>query len=85
MRLALALAAHARWPVFYFDVKSAFYNGEIQEEVFVAQPKGYIVVGGKHLVYKLKKALYGLKQELKAWYSKSDQHFKMHGFSRSES
>lgn len=66
IRVVLALAAHAGWNVFHFDVKSAFLNGDIQEEVFVAQPERYIIEGEEHRVYKLKKALYGLKQALRA-------------------
>lgn len=61
VRLLLALAAHAGWLVFHFDVKSAFLNGNIQEKVYVMQPEGYVTEGNEHLVCRLKKALYGLK------------------------
>ncbi|GJT03723.1 copia protein [Tanacetum coccineum] len=49
------------------DVKSAFLNGFINEEVYVAQPSGFIDFAKPNYVYKLKKALYGLKQAPKAW------------------
>lgn len=75
VRLVLALAAHAGWPVFHFDVQSAFLNGDIQEEVFVMQPEGHTVEGSEELVYRLRKALYGLKQAPHAWYSRIDHHF----------
>ncbi|GJV79616.1 retrovirus-related pol polyprotein from transposon TNT 1-94 [Tanacetum coccineum] len=52
------------------DVKSAFLNGVINEEVYVAQPLGFIDFAKPNYVYKLKKALYGLKQALKAWYDR---------------
>ncbi|GJT86120.1 retrovirus-related pol polyprotein from transposon TNT 1-94 [Tanacetum coccineum] len=52
------------------DVKSAFLNGFINEEVYVAQPPGFIDFEKPNHVYKLKKALYGLKQAPKAWYDR---------------
>ena len=62
VRLLLALAAKNNWQVHHLDVKTAFLNGDINEEVYVAQPKGYVKKGQEQLVYKLFKALYGLKQ-----------------------
>ncbi|KAA0053605.1 gag-pol polyprotein [Cucumis melo var. makuwa] len=50
------------------DVKSAFLNGYLNEEVYVAQPKGFVDSEHPKHVYKLNKALYGLKQTLRAWY-----------------
>lgn len=58
-RLLLALATKSEWEVHHLDVKTAFLNGEIVEDVYVAQPEGYEKEGKKHLVYKLLKALYG--------------------------
>ena len=52
------------------DVKSAFLNGYINEEVYVAQPPGFVDFEKPNHVYKLKKALYGLKQAPKAWYDR---------------
>ncbi|GKF34540.1 copia protein, partial [Tanacetum coccineum] len=52
------------------DVKSAFLNGFINEEVYVAHPPGFINFAKPNHVYRLKKALYGLKQAPKAWYDK---------------
>lgn len=62
VRLLLALCAKNSWEVHHLDVKTAFLNGDISEEVYVAQPKGYMKKGQERLVYKLSKALYGLKK-----------------------
>ena len=85
VRLLLALAAQLKKPVYQFDVKSAFLNGELLEEVYVKQPKGFEVKGKEDWVYKLAKALYGLKQAPRAWYSKIDSYFINSGFERSKS
>lgn len=73
VRLLLALAAKNDWKIHHLDVKSAFLNGVIQEEVYVSQPKGYVKKGSEHKVYKLLKALYGLRQAPRAWYSRLNQ------------
>lgn len=70
VRLLLALAAKNKWEVHHLDVKSAFLNGELSEEVYVSQPRGYEKEGEDHKVYKLFKALYGLRQAPHAWYSR---------------
>ena len=62
IRIVLALAAQMELNMFQLDVKSAFLNCEIEEEVYVEQPKGYEVKGEENKVYRLRKALYGLKQ-----------------------
>jgi hypothetical protein len=66
VKLLLALAANRGWEVHHLDVKTAFLNGELEEEVYVRQPEGYAVKGKEKQVYKLSKALYGLKQALRA-------------------
>jgi hypothetical protein len=62
VRLLIALAAHEGWEVHHMNVKLAFLNGYLQEEVYVEQPMGFIVAGKEHKVLKLKKALYGLHE-----------------------
>jgi hypothetical protein len=66
VRMLLALAAHQDWEVHHMDVKSAFLNGDLVEEVFVLHPPGFVVTGRENQVLKLKKALYGLHQAPRA-------------------
>nr|GEU62217.1 reverse transcriptase domain-containing protein [Tanacetum cinerariifolium] len=68
IRILLAYACALDFKLFQMDVKSAFLNGFINEEVYVAQPLGFIDFKKPDHVYKLKKALFGLKQAPKAWY-----------------
>ncbi|GJZ38650.1 retrovirus-related pol polyprotein from transposon TNT 1-94 [Tanacetum coccineum] len=70
IRILLAYACALDFKLFQMDVKSAFLNGFINEEVYVAQPPGFINFEKLDHVYKLKKALYGLKQAPKAWYDR---------------
>jgi len=60
--MLLAVAAQEGWLVHHMDVKSAFLNGELEEEVYVQQPPGFIAAGHEEKVLKLNKALYGLRQ-----------------------
>lgn len=82
VRVILSLAARNGWTVYQLDVKSAFLHGELNEEVFIAQPPGYEQKGHEHKVYKLKKALYGLKQAPRAWYSRIESYFMKEGFEK---
>ena len=70
IRMLLAYAAFLGFKLFQMDVKSAFLNGFIKEEVFVKQPPGFESHDKPHFVYKLNKALYGLKQAPRAWYER---------------
>lgn len=82
VRILLALAAKHGWEVHHLDVKSAFLNGEIVEEVYVTQPEGFVKEGQEHFVYKLIKALYGLRQAPRAWYTKLSKYLEELGFLR---
>ncbi|CAJ2627755.1 unnamed protein product [Trifolium pratense] len=85
IRLLFALAAQNGWVIHQMDVKSAFLNGYLEEEIFVEQPEGFIVQGQEEKVYKLNKALYGLKQAPRSWYSRIDAHLVNLGFEKSPS
>ncbi|GKA94685.1 retrovirus-related pol polyprotein from transposon TNT 1-94 [Tanacetum coccineum] len=70
IRILLAIACANDFKLYQIDVNSAFLNGFINKEVYVAQPPGFIDFQKPNYVYKLKKALYGLKQAPKAWYDR---------------
>ena len=68
IRIFLAYATYMNFKVYQMDVKSAFLNGNIKEDVYVQQPPGFESSEYPNHVYKLNKALYGLKQAPRAWY-----------------
>ncbi|CAM8916842.1 unnamed protein product [Rhodiola kirilowii] len=82
IRLLLALACHLKFRLFQMDVKSAFLNGFLNEEVYVAQLKRFEDPHHLASVYRLKKALYGLKQEARAWYERLTVFLVEHGYIR---
>ncbi|KAI5353004.1 hypothetical protein L3X38_005896 [Prunus dulcis] len=85
VRTLIALAAQKRWKLFQLDVKSAFLNGVLHEEVYVDQPPGFVVKDKEDRVYRLKKAIYGLKQAPRAWYEEINSYFTAAGFQKSPS
>jgi len=70
IRIFLAFAASKGFKLYQMDVKSAFLNGFIEEEVYVKQPPGFESPKFPDRVFKLQKALYGLKQAPRAWYAR---------------
>nr|GEZ39039.1 uncharacterized mitochondrial protein AtMg00810-like [Tanacetum cinerariifolium] len=67
------------------DVKTAFLNGPLKEEVYVAQPDGFVDPDHPEKVYRLRKALYGLKKASRAWYDKLSKFLTSKGFTKGQS
>ncbi|GJS99096.1 retrovirus-related pol polyprotein from transposon TNT 1-94 [Tanacetum coccineum] len=72
IRIFIANAASKNMTIYQMDVKTAFLNGELKEEVYVSQPEGFVDPDHPTHVYRLKKALYGLKQAPRAWMDSCD-------------
>nr|GEV12506.1 zinc finger, CCHC-type [Tanacetum cinerariifolium] len=81
----LALAAIHNLVIHQMDVKTTFLNGDLDEEVYIKQPEGFVMLGNKHKVCKLVKSLYGLKQAPKQWHQKFDEIVLSSGFHLNQS
>ena len=82
IRMFLAFAAHSNFKVYQMDVKSAFLNGELDEEVYLEQPPGFENPEFPDFVYLLFKAIYGLKQAPRKWYETLSEFLIENGFVR---
>jgi len=80
IRCILAMTAANGWEPHEMDVKTAFLNGDLDEEVYMEQPDGYVDLTYPDKVCRLLQALYGLKQGPKMWYAKLDDFLKSQGF-----
>ncbi|XP_028079137.1 uncharacterized protein LOC114280929 [Camellia sinensis] len=83
--ILLCPALQFHWPIRQLDISNAFLHGVLEEEVYMAQPQGFINSQFPHHVCKLKKALYGLKQAPRAWYSTFFSFLISQGFHNSHS
>ena len=72
LRFMLDVVATENLELIQVDVKTTFVHGDLKEEIYMEQPKGFVASGQEHLVCRLKKSLYGLKQALQQWYKKFD-------------
>lgn len=85
IRTLIALTDKKIWKLYQLNVKSAFLNGVLNEEIYVDHPEGFIVPGSEHKVYKLIKALYSLKQAPRVWYEEINPYLLKCGFQISPS
>ena len=84
LRTLLTIAAVRNMKVRHYDVKTAFLNGDITEDLYMSQPEGYVANGKENLVCKLTKSLYGLKQSARAWNTKINEVMLSNGFQQSK-
>ena len=84
IRAIMALASMMKWDLHQMDVKTAFLNGEIEEEVYIEQPQGFEIKDRQNHLCMLKKALYGLKQDPRAWYGRIDSFLMSLDFTKSK-
>ena len=82
IRMFLAFACYKNFKVYQMDVKYAFLNGEIEEEVYIEHPGGFLMSENINYVCKLKKDLYGFKQAPRAGFSRIDNYLKKQGYKR---
>ncbi|GJZ43394.1 retrovirus-related pol polyprotein from transposon TNT 1-94 [Tanacetum coccineum] len=82
VRIFVAYVAHKSLPIYQMDVKTAFLNGLLKEEVYVAQPDGFVDPDHPDKVYHLRKALYGLKQAPRASYNELSNFLMSKGFTK---
>ena len=85
IRLLISLTSIYNLVIHQMDVKTAFLNGELEEEVHMEQPEGFVMKGQEHKVCKLVKSLYGLKQAPKQWHEKFDKIVLANGYKINES
>lgn len=82
IRTVLALANKLDWEIQQMDVKTAFLNGDLDTEIYMRQPPGYVDKSHPDYVCKVKRSLYGLKQSARCWNAKIDGYLRETGYTR---
>jgi hypothetical protein len=72
IRVLMSLVAAFDLKIEQMDLKIVFLHGDLEEEIYMKQPEGFVVKGKKDLVYKLKRSLYGIDQSPRMWYQNFD-------------
>src|SRR3954462_12615215 len=84
IRILLAVAAYFDYEIWKMDVKTAFLNGHLEEDVYMIQPEGFVNPEDAGKVCKLQRAIYGLKQASRSWNTRFDEVVKGFGFIKNE-
>ena len=80
IRILLSIAAYYDYQIWQMDVKTAFLNGNLEEEIYMMQLKGFIAMNQEYMVCKLKRSIFGLKQASRSWNIGFDPAIKSFGF-----
>ena len=84
LRIVMALVAHYDLELHQMDVKTAFLNGDLHANVYMAQPEGFVIEEKEHMGCRLKKSIYGLRQASRQWYLKFDEVIRKFNFKENE-
>ena len=84
IRLIISIVASQHWLLHQLDIKNAFLHGDLQEEVYMAQPPGFVAQGEYGKVCHLRKSLHGLKQSPRAWFGKFSEVIQEFGMNKSK-
>ncbi|GJT52962.1 retrotransposon protein, putative, ty1-copia subclass [Tanacetum coccineum] len=82
IRILISIAAYYDYEIWQMDVKTAFLNGYLDEDIYMVQPKGFVDPNHPRKVCKLKRSIYGLKQASRSWNKRFDEEIKRFGFSQ---
>ena len=85
VRSVISLTSKNGLKLHQMDITTVFLNGDLEEEVYMKQPEGFLAEGQEHLVCRLKKSIYGLKQSPRCWNQAIDAQLKLMGFKQSTS
>ena len=83
IRILLAVAASLDYEIWQMDVKTTFLNDNLEKDIYMQQPEGFIAKGQEHMVCKLQRSIYGKKQAYKTWNIRFDQAITLYGFEKS--
>ena len=84
IRILLAIAAHYDYEIWQMDVKTAFLNGRLKEDVYMVQPEGFVNPKKSNMICKLQRSIYGLKQASRSWNLRFDEAIREFGFIKNE-
>jgi len=85
IRVVLGLITSLNLEIEQLDVKTTFLHGDLEEEIYMVQPEGFVVKGKENFVCRLRKNLYGLKLAPRQWYRKFDSFMMDHGYDKTSS